>query len=38
MRVSDLETIRLDMSDDSMPAKFTLGESFTYVVMPISGS
>jgi hypothetical protein len=26
------------MSDDSMPAKFTLGESFTYVVMPISGA
>ena len=22
------------MSDDSMPAKFTLGESFTYVIMP----
>jgi DNA polymerase-3 subunit beta len=38
MRVCKLETIRLDMSDDSMPAKFTLGESFTYVVMPISGS
>lgn len=38
LRVSDLETIRLDMSDDSMPAKFTLGESFTYVVMPISGA
>jgi hypothetical protein len=33
-----LDTIRLDMSDDSMPAKFTLGESFTYVVMPISGT
>jgi hypothetical protein len=30
--------VRLDMSDDSMPAKFTLGESFTYVVMPISGA
>jgi len=38
MRVSKLEHVRLDMSDDSMPAKFTLGESFTYVVMPISGS
>ena len=34
----DLEQVRLDMSDDSMPAKFTLGESFTYVVMPISGA
>ena len=38
LRVSQLETVRLDMSDDSMPAKFTLGESFTYVVMPISGA
>lgn len=38
LRVSDLEAVRLDMSDESMPVKFTLGESFTYVVMPISGS
>jgi DNA polymerase-3 subunit beta len=38
LRVSALDTVRLDMSDDSMPAKFTLGESFTYVVMPISGT
>ncbi|MCR9244482.1 MAG: DNA polymerase III subunit beta [bacterium] len=38
LRVCDLEQVRLDMSDDSMPAKFTLGESFTYVVMPISGA
>lgn len=38
LRVCQMETIRLDMSDDSMPAKFTLGESFTYVVMPISGA
>jgi len=38
LRVSSLEQVRLDMSDDSMPAKFTLGESFTYVVMPISGA
>jgi DNA polymerase-3 subunit beta len=38
LRVSQLDTVRLDMSDDSMPAKFTLGESFTYVVMPISGA
>jgi len=38
LRHCDLEEIRLDMSDDSMPAKFTLGESFTYVVMPISGA
>lgn len=38
LRVCQLDTVRLDMSDDSMPAKFTLGESFTYVVMPISGA
>lgn len=38
LRVCELDQIRLDMSDDSMPAKFTLGEAFTYVVMPISGS
>lgn len=38
LRACELEQVRLDMSDDSMPAKFTLGESFTYVVMPISGS
>lgn len=38
LRVCELDTVRLDMSDDSMPAKFTLGESFTYVVMPISGT
>lgn len=38
LRVCKMEHVRLDMSDDSMPAKFTLGESFTYVVMPISGA
>jgi DNA polymerase-3 subunit beta len=38
LRVCEMEHVRLDMSDDSMPAKFTLGESFTYVVMPISGA
>lgn len=38
LRASELEVVRIDMSDDSMPAKFMLGESFTYIVMPISGS
>ncbi len=38
LRACELDQVRLDMSDDSMPAKFTLGESFTYVVMPISGA
>jgi DNA polymerase-3 subunit beta len=38
LRVSDLEVVRLDMSDEATPAKFALGEAFTYVLMPISGS
>jgi DNA polymerase-3 subunit beta len=38
LKVCDLDTVRLDMSDDSTPAKMTLGESFTYILMPISGS
>lgn len=38
LKVSDLEIVRVDLSDDATPAKFTLGESHTYVLMPISGS
>lgn len=38
LKVTDREVVRLDMTDDSTPAKFTLGEAFTYVLMPISGS
>ena len=38
LKVCDLDVVRLDMSDDSTPAKLTLGESFTYILMPISGS
>jgi DNA polymerase-3 subunit beta len=38
LKVSDLEMVRIDMTDDSTPAKFTLGESYTYILMPISGS
>jgi hypothetical protein len=30
--------VRIDMTDDSTPAKFTLGEAYTYILMPISGS
>ena len=30
--------LRIDMTDDSTPAKFTLGEAYTYILMPISGS
>ena len=38
LKVTDPEVVRLDMIDDSTPAKMTLGESFTYILMPISGS
>jgi DNA polymerase III sliding clamp (beta) subunit (PCNA family) len=38
LKVTDPEVVRLDMSDDSTPAKMTLGESFTDNLMPISGS
>jgi DNA polymerase-3 subunit beta len=38
LRVSDTEIVRIDLTDDSTPAKFTLGEAHTYVLMPISGS
>ncbi|MCA8955053.1 MAG: DNA polymerase III subunit beta [Planctomycetes bacterium] len=38
LKVCDLEQLRLDMGDDSTPVKMTLGESFTYILMPISGS
>jgi DNA polymerase-3 subunit beta len=37
LRVSDSEIVRIDLTDESTPAKFSLGESFTYVLMPISG-
>lgn len=37
LRVADAEVVRIDLTDESTPAKFTLGESFTYVLMPISG-
>lgn len=37
LKVCELETIRVDMSDDSTPAKFHLGEAFSYVLMPIGG-
>ncbi|MEZ5966609.1 MAG: DNA polymerase III subunit beta [Planctomycetota bacterium] len=37
LRVADSDVVRIDLTDESTPAKFTLGESFTYVLMPISG-
>ena len=38
LKVADYDVIRLDMTDDETPAKFTLGEAFTYVLMPISSA
>jgi DNA polymerase-3 subunit beta len=38
LKVAEMEQIRMDMTDESTPARFTLGEAFTYVLMPISGS
>ena len=38
LKVCDLETVHLDITDDSAPARFALGEAFTYVLMPISGT
>ncbi len=38
LKICELETVRLDMTDEETPAKLTLGESTTYVLMPISNS
>ena len=38
LKVAEFDTVRLDMTDDETPAKFSLGESFTYVLMPISSA
>lgn len=38
LKVTSAEVVRIDLTDDSTPAKLTLGESHTYVLMPISGS
>jgi len=38
LKVTELDTIRLDLTDEETPAKFSLGESFAYVLMPISSS
>ncbi len=38
LKVAEHEVVRVDMSDEATPAKFTLGEAYTYVLMPISGS
>ncbi len=36
LRVTEQDVVRIDMTDEETPAKFTLGEAFTYVLMPIS--
>lgn len=38
LKASELDVVRMDMTDGSVPAKFTLGESYCYVLMPISGT
>jgi DNA polymerase-3 subunit beta len=38
LRTSDRDVVQVAVSDDTSPAKLTLGESHTYIVMPISGS
>ncbi|MEO0480028.1 MAG: DNA polymerase III subunit beta [Planctomycetota bacterium] len=38
LKVSDLEQVRFDLSDESTPGKVTLGEAYTYILMPVSGS
>jgi DNA polymerase-3 subunit beta len=37
LRVCDVDTVRIDMTDDSVPVKLTLGETFTYICMSITG-
>ena len=32
----ELEQVRLEFTERTSPGKFTLGESYTYVVMPIT--
>ena len=38
LKVCEQDVVRIDMTDDSTPAKLALGEAFSYVLMPISGS
>jgi DNA polymerase-3 subunit beta len=38
LKTGNREVVQLDMTDEQTPARFTLGESYTYVLMPISGS
>ena len=38
LRTSDRDVVQMAVGDDTTPAKLTLGESHTYIVMPISGS
>ena len=38
LKASELEVVRMDMTDGTVPAKFTHGKSYCYVLMPISGT
>lgn len=38
LRTSDRDVVQMAVGDDTGPAKLTLGESHTYIVMPISGN
>ncbi|MGE0142538.1 MAG: DNA polymerase III subunit beta [Planctomycetota bacterium] len=38
LRVSELDTIRIDVVDGSVPIKCALGESYSYILMPIGAS
>ena len=38
LKVCEEDVVRLDMTDEETPAKFTLGEAFSYVLMPISSA
>ena len=38
LKVADREVVRIDMVDETTPARITMGEAYTYVLMPISGS
>lgn len=36
LKASDLESVRLEFNERTSPGKFTLGEEYVYVVMPIT--
>ena len=38
LKVADREVVQVDMTDEGTPARFSMGEAYTYVLMPISGA